>query len=264
MHYIATGDFTNEHYHHAFEAALSYLGQVLALDPAATYQAITQNHLPSSGGSLVHPHLQVNASAVPTTYHALMEAALRSYTLSTGRTYIQDVIRLEREGPRCLAEFEQTFWMVPFAPAGQQEVLGIAKNDPSLHRFSPGTWMEIITGIRAIQRYYRTLGINSFNLAIYEFPQPESYASVMIRMIARNNYQPYPRNDMTYRETMLWEPSIEYYPEDMATALASLLSLLKQQKKCPVSQWGIHVHPFFYAVNMNTTHTLGRYSLTSR
>jgi galactose-1-phosphate uridylyltransferase len=35
-----------------------YLLRVPEHDPGAIYQAITQNHLPSAGGSLLHPHLQ--------------------------------------------------------------------------------------------------------------------------------------------------------------------------------------------------------------
>ena len=38
---------------------------MLAYDPAAVYMTITQNHLPSAGGSLINPHLHVQADQQP-------------------------------------------------------------------------------------------------------------------------------------------------------------------------------------------------------
>ena len=42
--------------------------------------AITQNHLPSAGGSLIHPHLQINADRVAANHHRfLLERAYTFY-----------------------------------------------------------------------------------------------------------------------------------------------------------------------------------------
>ncbi len=218
-HFISIGDFTPQDYRPAFDASLTYLSKVLDEDNQAHYQAITQNHLPSSGGSLIHPHLQVNADSVPTNFHTIMERALKAYAAESSSHYFHDLINEERNGDRQIADREHTFWLVPFAPAGQREVLGIIKNVSSLFDLSESAWEEIMAGIIAVQKFYRSLGVNSFNCALYNFPDPEGYYNVIVRMMTRSNYQPYPRNDMTYRETMLWEPSIEYYPEDMAQAL---------------------------------------------
>ncbi len=62
-HFIEIGAFTERHYRDNFINARNYISRVYSVDPAVRYAAVTQNYLPSSGGTLIHPHLQVNLFA---------------------------------------------------------------------------------------------------------------------------------------------------------------------------------------------------------
>ena len=48
--------------------------------------AITQNHLPSAGGSLLHPHLQVQADRTPANSQRFLQGRARRVSPSIQRT----------------------------------------------------------------------------------------------------------------------------------------------------------------------------------
>jgi len=71
-HFVEIGTASVSSYADSFYNCGRYLRKVLQHDPQAVYMAITQNHLPSAGGSLVHPHLQINADRVPGNHHRFL------------------------------------------------------------------------------------------------------------------------------------------------------------------------------------------------
>ena len=68
-HHIPLGDFTQALYFDALANLQEYLLAAARADSTAVHQVVTQNILPSSGGALLHPHMQANADAWPMTYH---------------------------------------------------------------------------------------------------------------------------------------------------------------------------------------------------
>ena len=84
-HFVEIGTASLQSYTDSFVNCSCYLQRVLQHDPQATYQAITQNHLPSAGGSLVHPHLQINADRACTNHHRFLLQRTDQFYRRTGR-----------------------------------------------------------------------------------------------------------------------------------------------------------------------------------
>ena len=71
-HFVEIGTATERSYADCLVNCVDYLKRVSRHDPSAAYMAITQNHLPSAGGSMVHPHLQVHADQIGSNHHRFL------------------------------------------------------------------------------------------------------------------------------------------------------------------------------------------------
>ncbi len=71
-HFVEIGTATASSYSDCLVNCADYLKRVHRYDPSATFMAITQNHLPSAGGSMVHPHLQVHADRIGANHHRFL------------------------------------------------------------------------------------------------------------------------------------------------------------------------------------------------
>lgn len=58
-HYIPLNEFTDSMIKDAFMAAQTYIQKVAEVDVEARHASINWNYLPFSGGSVLHPHIQV-------------------------------------------------------------------------------------------------------------------------------------------------------------------------------------------------------------
>ncbi|MCK4379075.1 MAG: galactose-1-phosphate uridylyltransferase, partial [Deltaproteobacteria bacterium] len=72
-HFVEVGTASQSSYADCFINCSNYLKKVRETDREAIYLAITQNHLPSAGGSLIHPHLQVHADRIPANIPRFLE-----------------------------------------------------------------------------------------------------------------------------------------------------------------------------------------------
>ncbi|MCP3955797.1 MAG: galactose-1-phosphate uridylyltransferase, partial [Desulfobacterales bacterium] len=125
-HFVEIGKASWRSYRDSFINSQQYLKSVLASDPAAVYMAVTQNHLPSAGGSLVHPHLQVHADRQPPNNIRFLEHRAAAYHAQTGRFLFADYLAHEREdGARMIGQTGNWHWLAAFAPEGFFEVWGM-------------------------------------------------------------------------------------------------------------------------------------------
>ncbi len=91
-HYVEIGKATVTSYSDSFLNSAEYLKRVIQHDPQALYVAITQNHLPSAGGSLIHPHLQINADAIPGNHHRFLLQKANAYQRQNGHYLFSDYL----------------------------------------------------------------------------------------------------------------------------------------------------------------------------
>ena len=179
---------------------------MLALDPSAAWTSINANHLPPSGSSIFHPHLQGSANPLPTT----MQRLLAAVPPADVRAYVA----AEREdGARLVASSDETDWLASFAPLGPAEICAFVSAAGSPHELEDVRIDELARGISAVLHAYDDLGFQSFNLAFYGVPGGET---LLLRLVARAYFGAAERSDAMWSERLQWEAVTDLAPEHVA------------------------------------------------
>jgi len=219
-HFTEIGNFRPEEYIDAFINIRDYLRNIFASDHDLRSSAVTQNYLPSSGGTLIHPHLQVNAFSIAPNYLNRLYIASRNYYIEKSHSFWEKLIEAElKAGERVVHKEEGIIWLTPFAPRGFLETWAIFEK---LSDFRDAGGYEIVRlahGILKIQNYYRAMGKNSFNFGIYSIRDTAISYRMLLRMVARTNFYPFARNDQSYFEVILGEGATDKAPEQIAREL---------------------------------------------
>jgi len=219
QHFVEIGTATAEAYRDCLMNCRDYLLKVRDFDRDAVYMAITQNHLPAAGGSLVHPHLQIHADRVPANYPRFLEWRARDYKLvSGGRLLFSDYLaNEERERSRLIGRLGNWCWMAAFAPEGFHEIWALNCGKCSFFELSEQEWSDLAEGVIRIQRFYRGLGHNAYNFGLISVMKPDSCLELRLRMVVRSDYRQWSRNDHTGFETMLGDMATFVAPEETAS-----------------------------------------------
>ena len=216
-HFVEIGKASLQSYTDSFINCQNYLQRVLAADSRAVYMAITQNHLPSAGGSLVHPHLQVHADRQPPNHLRFLEHRAMDYHARTGRGLFADYLAQEQKtGARMIGQTGRWHWLAAFAPEGFFEIWGILTAAGSLCDLDESHWRTLSKGVLNAQKFYRSLHRNGYNLGLPAVETGASPLELRVRILARSNYAPWARNDHTGYEVMLGDMATFTAPEETA------------------------------------------------
>jgi len=216
-HYIPVGEFGAELQTAALTNCREYISRYVKFNPAMAYSSISQNYLPASGGSLVHPHLQVQIDEFPPQHQLDLVEGARRYAVKNGSGFWEDLLEEEeKRRVRWLGRIGQWGWYTPFAPWGFKEVAAALPGKRSVTECSEKELYDLARGIENVQRYYRAAGANSFNFTIYSADTGEGSWSLFFRMISRSSWEPWYRNDRTFHEVMLGEAAVFEPPERVA------------------------------------------------
>jgi UDPglucose--hexose-1-phosphate uridylyltransferase len=177
-------------------AQLDFAQAVVAYDPSSAWASINANHLPPSGSSIFHPHLQGSANPVASTMQRLLAEAP-----------VPEYVTAEREGERHIASGPCIDWIASFAPIGPAEIRGFVAS-PELDEAVD----ELAAGISRILHVYADLGYESFNLAL---------TGTVLRIVARAYYGPLGRSDAMWSERLHWEAATDLTPESVAALARS-------------------------------------------
>jgi galactose-1-phosphate uridylyltransferase len=179
--------------------------------------AITQNHLPSAGGSLIHPHLQINADRVPANYQRVLLHRANNFFRHSGNYLFASYLDHEiADGSRRIGTTGAWEWLAAFAPEGFYEIWGILPHKTSFLQVSESDWQELARGILNVQQFYRQLCRNGYNLGILAVEMPSSRLELRIVIMVRSNYAPWVRSDHTGFEMMLGDMTTFNAPEQTA------------------------------------------------
>ncbi len=216
-HFVEIGTASKKSYADSFANCREYLARVLAADPQAVYMAITQNHLPSAGGSLVHPHLQINADRIASNHHRRLLARCKQYFDQTRRYLFADYCAHENKtGDRYIGRIGSWEWMTAFAPEGFFEIWGILPGVNSMQQVSATDWQDLARGVISAQRFYRSICRNGYNLGLLAAETASSCLELRVVIMVRSNYAPWVRNDHTGFEVMLGDMTTFVAPEQTA------------------------------------------------
>ncbi|MBE9546620.1 MAG: galactose-1-phosphate uridylyltransferase, partial [Proteobacteria bacterium] len=216
-HFTEIGGSDVQTYADCFANCAEYLKRVVDNDTEAIYTAITQNHLPSSGGSLLHPHLQIQADRIASNHHRTLMNRAEEYYGSAGSLLFSDYLEHERqEQARYIGNTGSWEWMAAFAPEGFFELWGILPGVTSVRNPTNEDWRHLARGVLNTQRFYRSLNRNGYNLGILSIEGEESMVELRIVTMVRSNYAPWTRNDRTGFELMLGDMATFLPPERTA------------------------------------------------
>lgn len=216
-HFVEIGAASVASYTNSFLNCAQYLQYVVDYDSDAVYLAVTQNHLPSAGGSLVHPHLQVHADSVASNHHRFLRQRTANYFQAAGAHLFSDYLRREKEdGSRYIGQTGRWEWLAAFAPEGFFEIWGILPRITSLRQMTDSAWESLAAGVVNTQQFYRSLKRNGYNLGLLIIEDESSRLELRVVIVVRANYSPWSRNDHTGFEVMLGDMATFTTPEDTA------------------------------------------------
>ena len=216
-HFVELGTASQSSYTDCFINCGNYLKKVRETDNKAVYLAITQNHLPSAGGSLIHPHLQIHADRIPANIPRFLEQRTADYYAKTGHLLFSDYLAHEREDKsRLIGRTGDWHWLAAFAPEGFYEIWAILPRLVSLLDLDENHWQDLANGVINTQKFYRSLNHNGYNLGLLAIEQEKSRLEVRLRILVRSNYDQWARNDHTGFEVMLGDMATFIPPEQTA------------------------------------------------
>jgi len=216
-HFVEIGKADPGTYTDSLENCQDYVRRVRTVDPDTDCWAITQNHLPSAGGSLVHPHLQVFGDRAASNHHRFFRNKAATHREQTGALLFSDYLRLEKKtGRRMIGNTGRWEWMAAFAPEGFFEIWGILPGVFSIPRMTPSDIEGLARGILNAQKFYRSLNRNGYNLGILSIEREASRLELRAVLMVRANYAPWVRSDLTGFEMMLGEMATFTAPEETA------------------------------------------------
>jgi UDPglucose--hexose-1-phosphate uridylyltransferase len=221
QHYVPLADFSEKILFDAFSAACGFLHRVVEADPAVRFFSINWNYLPMSGGSIIHPHLQILAGEFPTHYQGALIQGSRRYQKRWGKVYWDDLIDRERDlGERYVAALGRTVWIASFAPLGVTDIMSVVRGRTSLLELTDQDLRDFAQGLTKVFGYFQEFNHDSFNLGLYsgEHQKGDSFW-VNARMVTRRLLPPVGASDVSYFEKIHRE-SIDYRnPEKLCAEL---------------------------------------------
>lgn len=213
-HFVEIGTATLQPYTDSFLNCRDYLLRVLAHDPAAVFMAITQNHLPSAGGSLLHPHLQVQADRTPANHQRFLQNRAAAYHRQYGSRLFSAYLQHEiQAGERTIGATGSWQWLAAFAPEGFYEIWGILPEVTSLRQVTDADWQALAQGVLSTQKFYRSLGRNGYNLGLLMLEDGSNDLELRAVLTVRSNFAPWVRSDFTGFEVMLGDMATFTAPE---------------------------------------------------
>jgi len=216
-HFVEIGKALPKSYADSFINAKDYLLLILDKDPEAFHMAVTQNHLPSAGGSLLHPHLQIQADRIASNNQRFLKRRASDYHRQTGRRIFSDYLKHEKEsGNRFIGKTGSWEWLAAFAPEGFFEIWGILPGITSLRQTTDDHWQALAKGVINVQKFYRSLGRNGYNLGLLLLEDGTSDQELRVAMTVRSNYAQWVRSDFTGFEVMLGDMATFSSPEQTA------------------------------------------------
>jgi galactose-1-phosphate uridylyltransferase len=216
-HFVEIGTADQGRYADCLINCADYLRRVKRHDSAAVYMAITQNHLPSAGGSMVHPHLQIQADRIASNHQRFLQDRTRHHQEITGRLLLGDYLDQEiRLGERVIGNIGPWTWLAAYAPEGFFEIWAVYRGQTTMLTLSDGDWQDLAAGLIRVQRLYRSLNRNGYNFGLLSVETPQSHLELRAVMMVRANYAPWTRSDHTGFEVMLGDMATFNAPEDTA------------------------------------------------
>lgn len=216
QHYVRLEEFTAPMIRDGLIAAQSYIAKVQAYDHETRYASINWNYLPNSGGSILHPHIQVLVSDSQTNNQALLHDKLA--TFSDSIDYYIDLIDTEKSiGERFIGEKGNVVWLHAFAPKGHNDYMAIFRGKTSIQDITEADWLDFAEGLTGVFAALNEQGFASFNMALNLSLDTNNTNSITARLIPRFSFGVLDTSDANFFHTLHGEPLSYKVPEEVAS-----------------------------------------------
>lgn len=223
-HFVDVDQFTEKMIADNMTACQEWILAVYRKNGVARWPTYIWNHMPPSGASVVHPHVQTLVLEMPTTMQRTLMDRSKEYHEHTGHSFWEELVDLERQaGQRYIGENDSLALVASYAPRGFREIQFIFNRGSSLIDLDDQQIADFAEALMRALRGYKQMGVGSFNLNFFSGPIGESADSYALhaKLISR----PYPRgvysNDTGPFERLQDEWVIEFLPEDIAGQMSA-------------------------------------------
>lgn len=219
-HYLSMQDISTAVIRDSLAVSLDYLKVVAEKDPEnARYSSINWNYMPYSGGSLIHPHMQVISGAEPCNLDRAMIMSGADYYDRYGSIYWHDLVDAEKPGERYLGATGRIDWLAAFAPLSPGDVIGVLKGCSTIDDITEGHLEDLALGMQKVIRYYDTVNLPAFNMALYFAGREDRGFCCTARMIGRFTLFPLVGSDVSNMQMLHHDFWTFFLPEDMAVSV---------------------------------------------
>ncbi len=216
-HFIPIDGFRGEILTDGFILCQEAIFRRMGLKSNGVYSSINWNYLPSAGGGIIHPHLQVVVEEFPTASHRAVLAGLKRYEEERGSNFWEDFLLVEMERrERYLGSFGNVHFIVSFSPRGVLgEVIILFSRRKTFEDLSAKDWGDFSEGLLRIFSYMKNKGIESFNLSLFSGSSEGTPSWVYGRFCPRLLLPPWGTSDINYFEKLHGELICIVLPEEL-------------------------------------------------
>jgi galactose-1-phosphate uridylyltransferase len=216
-------DFPSSLLFDAFSICVEFIRKCFRTDNEARFFTINANFMPPAGASIVHPHLQIIGSPLPSTHHKLLLEKSLDYYRDTGACYWLDLVETEKEsGQRWLGEIGPSRWFTAFSPIGIHEVNAVWPGNAGFLDWGDEEVRSMAEGVHRTLLTYHDMKFSTFNFSCFSGPLGSAAPEFrcLLRLINRQNMNPHYRTDDYYYQKLLKNEIIFLSPEQLASMLA--------------------------------------------
>ncbi|ARS89843.1 hypothetical protein [Natrarchaeobaculum aegyptiacum] len=215
-HFLPIEEFSASVLGDGLANALEYVHAV-SEHASPAFASINMNLLPSSGSSVVHPHMQAIVDDHGTNETRRRVTADREYLETNGQSYWDDLLEAERGGERYVGATGDVEWVAPFAPRHHWHVVGVA-DVTGLPAPDDDVVADLARGLENVLTYYGSLGLNAHNFTVHLH---EGEASpVTVDVVARAPLSDHYVTDAFFMHTLHDERVVDVAPETYAPEVA--------------------------------------------
>lgn len=220
-HYVKMDSFDVRELTDGLLAGRDYLARINAIDPRCAYLSINMNYMPSAGGSILHPHMQLIAGDIPTHYQREHAGRCHEYQEAHGTGYFGDLLDRERLlKERFISRTGEIGWLSSFAPLGITEFLAVFEGGGPITGIGDSVLGTFALGMSAVLKYLASLNFASFNMALYSAPTDDPAFPTHARIVPRTLLPPVGASDVNYFELLHHEVLTIIRPEESARGAA--------------------------------------------
>ena len=219
-HFVPMTGFSTSHLVDALSAGQLFFRRMRDVDPAAVHCSINWNYMPLSGGTMIHPHMQLIGGSVPSNQERLLLECSARYAHTHGSSFWLDLIEEERKREeRFIREESGIAWLAPFVPKGYLDVMAVFQDRPNLWDVTQEDFRAFADGLQRVMQYFDHLNYYSLNLSLYSAPPDVGTFRTHVRIIPRVPVGPVLASDRNYFHVLHNEALNLVRPEALAANL---------------------------------------------